>query len=114
LWYARATCMLAALLQVPVSGLYNSALARDVLILLNPPVTRMLPLGSSVAVCRARAMAMLPVCSHWFDAKETSLDRVVAELRPQASAAKIRQGPNRRNTRRKLLMRTVLRSNLMP
>ena len=46
--------------QVPVAGSYSSALANSAL-LLPPPATSTLPLGSKVAVSPSRAVPMLPV-----------------------------------------------------
>src|SRR5438094_5415413 len=50
------------LLQLPVAGSYNSALLKSEP--LYPPATSTLPLGSSVAVCRKRAVPRLPVAVH--------------------------------------------------
>src|SRR5689334_20480696 len=52
--------MLPVAVQVPVVGSYTSAVAQAPPPL-PPPVTRTLPLGSSVAVCPLRALAMLPL-----------------------------------------------------
>ena len=43
--------------QFPVAGSYSSALV----LLLNPPATSTLPLGSNVAVCKSRAALRPPV-----------------------------------------------------
>src|SRR5438094_8232088 len=50
------------LLQLPVAGSYNSALLKSEP--LYPPATSTLPLDSSVAVCRKRAVPRLPVAVH--------------------------------------------------
>ena len=55
-----AMAMLPVAENVPVPGSYSSAEARKPM-LLWPPVTNTLPLGSSVAVWPVRAVAMLPV-----------------------------------------------------
>ena len=54
----------AVAVHVPVAGSYSSALLKKPG-LLAPPATSTLPLGSSVAVCRARAVMSLPVSFHW-------------------------------------------------
>ena len=53
--------MLPVAVQLPVLGLYNSALAIMLFGALSPPATRTVPFGSSVAVWAHRAVPMLPV-----------------------------------------------------
>jgi hypothetical protein len=52
--------MLPVGLKVPVTGSYNSALARGPVVPY-PPAMRTFPFGSTVAVCSARAEDMLSV-----------------------------------------------------
>src|SRR5262249_4194195 len=62
----RAVCMRPVAVQVPVAGLYSSALASGVQQPggLEPPTTRTSPLGSRVALCPTRAMVIEPVTLH--------------------------------------------------
>src|SRR5260221_5173088 len=64
--------MLLVVVQLPVAGLYSSAVAVNVtlilppdgLILTIPPATKTWPFGSSVAVWDSRGVVMLPVTLH--------------------------------------------------
>jgi hypothetical protein len=49
-WKERAVLMLAVTVQVPVVGLYSSALLKKTLEPFPPPVTSTLPSASSVAL----------------------------------------------------------------
>src|ERR1700722_20375253 len=53
--------MLPVSAQVPVAGLYSSALDTGEKLALNPPATSTFPPGSRVAVCPPRLVVMLPV-----------------------------------------------------
>jgi hypothetical protein len=63
-WLERPAFMLPVTVQVPVAGLYSSALARAILPVPGPPTARTWPLGSSVAVSNTRGLFMLPVTVH--------------------------------------------------
>lgn len=59
----RGSSMLPVMPQVPVVGLYSSALKiRDPVA--TPPATSTFPLGNRVPVCSVRAVDMLPVSVH--------------------------------------------------
>src|SRR5438270_560515 len=62
----RGECIMPVRLHAPVCGSYNSAVAREVLVVPRPPTTSTWPLFSKVAVWALRASCRLPVALHMF------------------------------------------------
>jgi hypothetical protein len=60
-WVERDVLIFVVAVNVPATGSNNSAVAVGTPVASRPPVTRIFPLGSSVAVCDARAVPILPV-----------------------------------------------------
>ena len=63
-WFNLVAVMSPAAVNIPASGSYSSALARELPSSPTPPTMSTCPFGNSVAVCPVLAVAMSPVAEN--------------------------------------------------